>query len=158
MGKIKFTVADEDRAQFQELVTYFGGGDPSAYVRATLRVMAAVMGAQEQGGLGDGSADPDSVAWGIAVVHQVIADAHHEAAAILESARQEAAGIGHDDRFERLGQDSTVGRILALAQRTSDESVTAARQQAEGIILEARREAARLVAVAGDRSGYPRRS
>lgn len=42
-----FAVADEDRALLDELVTYFGGGNRSAYLRATLRVMRSVKLADE---------------------------------------------------------------------------------------------------------------
>jgi hypothetical protein len=37
-----FAVADEDRALLDELVAYFGNGNRSAYLRATLRVMRSV--------------------------------------------------------------------------------------------------------------------
>jgi Arc/MetJ-type ribon-helix-helix transcriptional regulator len=42
-----FAVADEDRAALDELVEYFGYGDRSAYLRATLRVMRSVKLAEE---------------------------------------------------------------------------------------------------------------
>jgi hypothetical protein len=44
---IGFAVAEEDRALLDELVTYFGEGNRSAYLRATLRVMASVKLADE---------------------------------------------------------------------------------------------------------------
>ena len=44
---IGFAVADEDRALLDELVSYFGDGNRSAYLRATLRVMASVKLAEE---------------------------------------------------------------------------------------------------------------
>ncbi len=37
-----FAVAEEDRALLDELVAYFGNGNRSAYLRATLRVMKSV--------------------------------------------------------------------------------------------------------------------
>jgi hypothetical protein len=42
-----FAIADEDRALLDELVTYFGNGNRSAYLRATLRVMKSVKLAEE---------------------------------------------------------------------------------------------------------------
>ena len=42
-----FAVADEDRAVLDELVAYFGNGNRSAYLRATLRVMKSVKLAEE---------------------------------------------------------------------------------------------------------------
>jgi hypothetical protein len=42
-----FAVADEDRALLDELVAYFGDGNRSAYLRATLRVMRSVKLADE---------------------------------------------------------------------------------------------------------------
>ena len=42
-----FAVADEDRAALEELVAYFGSGNRSAYLRATLRVMRSVKLAEE---------------------------------------------------------------------------------------------------------------
>ena len=42
-----FAVADEDRAVLDELVAYFGNGNRSAYLRATLRVMRSVKLAEE---------------------------------------------------------------------------------------------------------------
>ncbi len=42
-----FAVADEDRALLDELVTYFGNGNRSAYLRATLKVMRSVKLAEE---------------------------------------------------------------------------------------------------------------
>lgn len=44
---IGFAVADEDRELLDELVGYFGDGNRSAYLRATLRVMASVKLAEE---------------------------------------------------------------------------------------------------------------
>jgi hypothetical protein len=44
---IGFAVADEDRQLLDELVGYFGDGNRSAYLRATLRVMASVKLAEE---------------------------------------------------------------------------------------------------------------
>ncbi len=44
---IGFAVADEDRELLDELVEYFGDGNRSAYLRATLRVMASVKLAEE---------------------------------------------------------------------------------------------------------------
>lgn len=42
-----FVVADDDLADLTELVEYFGGGNRSAYLRATLKVMRSVMLAEE---------------------------------------------------------------------------------------------------------------
>ncbi|HEY2984503.1 MAG TPA: hypothetical protein VGJ38_10145 [Jatrophihabitantaceae bacterium] len=39
---IGFAVADEDRQALAELVEYFGNGNRSAYLRATLKVMKSV--------------------------------------------------------------------------------------------------------------------
>ena len=39
---VGFAVADEDRAELDELVDYFGAGNRSAYLRATLKVMRSV--------------------------------------------------------------------------------------------------------------------
>jgi hypothetical protein len=44
---IGFAVADEDRADLDELVDYFGNGNRSAYLRATIRVMRSVKLAEE---------------------------------------------------------------------------------------------------------------
>lgn len=38
-----FAVQPEDRAVLDELVEYFGGGNRSAYLRATLKVMKSIM-------------------------------------------------------------------------------------------------------------------
>jgi hypothetical protein len=42
-----FAVAEEDRPLLDELVAYFGNGNRSAYLRATLRVMRSVKLAEE---------------------------------------------------------------------------------------------------------------
>jgi hypothetical protein len=39
---IGFAVSEEDRARLDELVDYFGGGNRSAYLRATLKVMESI--------------------------------------------------------------------------------------------------------------------
>jgi hypothetical protein len=44
---VGFAVSDEDRALLEELVEYFGEGNRSAYLRATLRVMSSVKLAEE---------------------------------------------------------------------------------------------------------------
>lgn len=44
---IGFAVADEDREMLDELVEYFGGGNRSAYLRATLKIMRSVKIAEE---------------------------------------------------------------------------------------------------------------
>src|SRR5262249_19135434 len=44
---IGFAVAEEDRSQLDELVEYFGNGNRSAYLRATLKIMMAVKLAEE---------------------------------------------------------------------------------------------------------------
>lgn len=44
---IGFAVADEDRAQLDELVDYFGNGNRSAYLRETLKIMSSVKLAEE---------------------------------------------------------------------------------------------------------------
>jgi hypothetical protein len=38
-----FAIQPEDRAVLDELVEYFGGGNRSAYLRATLKVMKSIM-------------------------------------------------------------------------------------------------------------------
>lgn len=40
---IGFAVQPEDRAVLDELVEYFGGGNRSAYLRATLKIMKSIM-------------------------------------------------------------------------------------------------------------------
>lgn len=42
-----FAVADEDRAVLEKLVEYFGNGNQSAYLRATLKVMRSVKLAEQ---------------------------------------------------------------------------------------------------------------
>jgi hypothetical protein len=42
-----FAIAAEDRALLDELVEYFGNGNRSAYLRATLKVMKSVKLAEE---------------------------------------------------------------------------------------------------------------
>jgi hypothetical protein len=42
-----FAVADKDRQLLDELVDYFGNGNRSAFLRATLRVMQSVKLAEE---------------------------------------------------------------------------------------------------------------
>jgi Arc/MetJ-type ribon-helix-helix transcriptional regulator len=44
---IGFAVTEEDQEQLDELVRYFGGGNRSAYLRATLKVMQSVKLAAE---------------------------------------------------------------------------------------------------------------
>jgi Arc/MetJ-type ribon-helix-helix transcriptional regulator len=44
---IGFAVAEEDQEQLDELVRYFGGGNRSAYLRATLKVMQSMKLAEE---------------------------------------------------------------------------------------------------------------
>ncbi|MFG1710302.1 hypothetical protein ACFLIM_44755 [Nonomuraea sp. M3C6] len=44
---IGFAVGDEDRADLDELVEYFGQGNRSAYLRATIRIMKSVKLAEE---------------------------------------------------------------------------------------------------------------
>jgi hypothetical protein len=39
---VGFAVSDDDRERLDRLVDYFGGGDPSAYLRATLKVMESL--------------------------------------------------------------------------------------------------------------------
>lgn len=39
---IGFAVSDEDRERLDELVGYFGGGNRSAYLRATFTVMESI--------------------------------------------------------------------------------------------------------------------
>lgn len=43
---IGFAVADEDRERLDRLVEYFGGGNRSAYLRATLTVMESLARAE----------------------------------------------------------------------------------------------------------------
>lgn len=44
---IGFAVNDKDREQLDELVAYFGGGNRSAYLRETLKVMQSIMIAEK---------------------------------------------------------------------------------------------------------------
>jgi hypothetical protein len=44
---VGFAVSDADRAELDELVEYFGGGNRSAYLRATMRIMKSVKLAEE---------------------------------------------------------------------------------------------------------------
>jgi hypothetical protein len=44
---IGFAVSDADRADLDELVEYFGGGNRSAYLRATIKIMKSVKLAEE---------------------------------------------------------------------------------------------------------------
>ena len=44
---IGFAVADEDRAELDELVDYFAQGNRSAYLRATLTVMKSIKLAEQ---------------------------------------------------------------------------------------------------------------
>ena len=44
---IGFAVSDADRAELEELVEYFGDGNRSAYLRATIKVMKSVKLAEE---------------------------------------------------------------------------------------------------------------
>ncbi|MCL2090192.1 MAG: hypothetical protein FWH11_03020 [Micrococcales bacterium] len=44
---VGFAVSDEDRAELDELVEYFGAGNRSAYLRATLKVMRSVQLAEQ---------------------------------------------------------------------------------------------------------------
>jgi hypothetical protein len=39
---IGFAISDEDRGRLDRLVEYFGGGNRSAYLRATLKVMESL--------------------------------------------------------------------------------------------------------------------
>ena len=43
---VGFAVADEDRERLDRLVDYFGGGNRSAYLRATLTVMESLARAE----------------------------------------------------------------------------------------------------------------
>jgi hypothetical protein len=47
VSTVGFAVADEDRRELEELVAYFGHGNRSAYLRATLKVMRSVKIAEE---------------------------------------------------------------------------------------------------------------
>lgn len=47
VSTVGFAVADDDREDLQELVEYFGQGNRSAYLRATLKVMRSVKIAEE---------------------------------------------------------------------------------------------------------------
>ncbi|GAA1012910.1 hypothetical protein GCM10009556_041670 [Acrocarpospora pleiomorpha] len=42
-----FSVQEEDRETLDELVDYFGGGNRSAYLRATYRIMKSIMLAEQ---------------------------------------------------------------------------------------------------------------
>jgi hypothetical protein len=39
---IRFVISDEDQAELDELVEYFGNGNRSAYLRATFKIMKSV--------------------------------------------------------------------------------------------------------------------
>ncbi len=43
---VGFAVSDEDRDRLDRLVDYFGGGNRSAYLRATLKVMESLRRAE----------------------------------------------------------------------------------------------------------------
>jgi hypothetical protein len=43
---VGFAVSDEDRERLDRLVEYFGGGNRSAYLRATLKVMESLRRAE----------------------------------------------------------------------------------------------------------------
>lgn len=43
---VGFVVSDEDRERLDRLVEYFSGGDRSAYLRATLKVMESLRRSQ----------------------------------------------------------------------------------------------------------------
>ena len=43
---IGFAISDEDRERLDRLVDYFGGGNRSAYLRATLKVMESLRRAE----------------------------------------------------------------------------------------------------------------
>jgi hypothetical protein len=47
VNTVGFAVADEDRHELDELVAYFGQGNRSSYLRATLKVMRSVKIAEE---------------------------------------------------------------------------------------------------------------
>lgn len=42
----RFAISDEDRERLDRLVDHFGGGNPSAYLRATLKVMESLRRAE----------------------------------------------------------------------------------------------------------------
>jgi hypothetical protein len=44
---VGFAISDEDQAQLDELVNYFGNGNRSAYLRATFKVMKSVKLAEQ---------------------------------------------------------------------------------------------------------------
>lgn len=44
---VGFAISDEDQAQLDELVEYFGQGNRSAYLRATFKVMKSVKLAEQ---------------------------------------------------------------------------------------------------------------
>jgi hypothetical protein len=43
---VGFAISDEDRERLDRLVEYFGGGNRSAYLRATLKVMESLRRAE----------------------------------------------------------------------------------------------------------------
>lgn len=43
---VGFAVSEEDRARLDDLVDYFGGGNRSAYLRATFKVMESIRRAE----------------------------------------------------------------------------------------------------------------
>ena len=44
---IGFAISDEDQAELDELVEYFGNGNRSAYLRATFKIMKSVKLAEQ---------------------------------------------------------------------------------------------------------------
>jgi hypothetical protein len=44
---VGFAVADDDRDRLDRLVEHFGGGNRSAYLRASMKIMEGVMVAEE---------------------------------------------------------------------------------------------------------------
>jgi len=75
---VGFAVADEDQERLARLVDYFGGGNRSAYLRATLSVMESLARAERLRELQAGNAeraaaaghDLESLAAGIGSVYK----------------------------------------------------------------------------------------
>lgn len=139
---IKFAVTNEDLPLLEELVEYFGDGDRSVYLRATLRVMASVKRVQEQG-LAQAYDQGNPVAEGLAIIEHAIADAHREADEIRSQALQEADGLLAAAQDPRT--DNELGsRMLQLAQQTAGQAVDDARREADEIRRQAHMEAEQL--------------
>jgi hypothetical protein len=78
---VGFAVSDEDRDRLDKLVDYFGGGNRSAYLRATLKVMESLRRAERLRALQ-------------AANHRRLAEQGIEAAALPDLIRDAYKGAG----------------------------------------------------------------